>query len=784
MRSGRHSGGSCPIAFASHAPRGKFINNYHRHGSRPAATNSTRPFSHALFVRKLLEEHYIPKIIEMDHFDGEKVDPPYPITWFPNRLAWAMTTPKNVVRRHPPFAAFQRFLVSETGAGNISRQEVVSMIPPLLMDVQPHMTVLDLCAAPGSKAAQLLELVHTGEESRIRAAFNNQNNLKEASTNSYNSHDHGERTPSGKGGTKDDGRSTGLLIANDADYKRSHMLIHQMKRLDSPNLIVTNHDATMYPLIRIPSKPALTGTSSNRNLRFDRILADVPCSGDGTPRKNLNVWKDWTPGNALGLHGVQTRILLRALQMLKVGGRVVYSTCSMNPVENEAVVAGVIQRCGGPSIVEIVDCEQQLPGLQRRPGLIDWEVMDRAGRLWANWKSVKEQRETGGGDGLGRLTSSMFPPMKHANDDDVNMERIPLERCMRIYPHLQDTGAFFIAVLEKRADLKPPEDTRTKELGRQPSIVAVTDAISARNAEADTKHHDTLMPDEISELDEILPLTTQEARDASAVYKQNQQDDLLGNSEAAKHTRNDGAAAVDAVMANKRPKFDEGVDDKALMGDGERKVHFPSSPAALPDIPLDPPDQNTPTRPHVPEGLADQEEPAPSRKLQGKQPYEEPFKYLAPDHAELNVIYEFFHLSPRFPRDRFLVRNALGQPSKSIYYTAALARDILQGNEGRGIRFVHSGVKMFVRQDVQRPDMCKWRIQMEGLPLLEPWLGEKRIVRLRQRDTLRRLLLEMFPKVSHEGWRLLGEIGERVRDIEPGCCVLRVEASEGADGFP
>ena len=79
-----------------------------------------------------------------------------------------MTTPKNVIRKFPPFSAFQKFLVSETSVGNISRQEVVSMIPPLLMDLRPGMTALDLCAAPGSKAAQLLEMIHRGEEARIR----------------------------------------------------------------------------------------------------------------------------------------------------------------------------------------------------------------------------------------------------------------------------------------------------------------------------------------------------------------------------------------------------------------------------------------------------------------------------------------------------------------------------------------------------------------------------------------------------------------------------------------
>lgn len=81
-----------------------------------------------------------------------------------------MTTPKNVVRRFPPFASFQKFLVAETEVGNISRQEVVSMIPPLLTDVRPGMTVLDLCAAPGSKSAQLMELIHAGEEDTMQQA--------------------------------------------------------------------------------------------------------------------------------------------------------------------------------------------------------------------------------------------------------------------------------------------------------------------------------------------------------------------------------------------------------------------------------------------------------------------------------------------------------------------------------------------------------------------------------------------------------------------------------------
>lgn len=67
--------------------------------------------------------------------------------------------------------------------------------------------------------------------------------------------------------------------------------------------MVTNLDASLFPGIRVPVIPgAGKGKSKERIMDFDRILCDVPCSGDGTLRKNIGIWKSWQPMNGNGLH--------------------------------------------------------------------------------------------------------------------------------------------------------------------------------------------------------------------------------------------------------------------------------------------------------------------------------------------------------------------------------------------------------------------------------------------------------------------------------------------------
>lgn len=641
--------------------------------------------------------------------------------WYPDQLAYSMNTPKHVIRKFPPFATFQKFLVSETSVGNISRQEVVSMIPPLLMDVEPGMSVLDLCAAPGSKAAQLLEMVHTGEEARIRKFMQS---FGEAKPQAADEDDVDLSVDAG-----DDGRTTGLLIANDADYKRSHMLVHQLKRLASPNLLVTNHDATLYPAIKLPRDPE--HPDKGQYLRFDRILADVPCSGDGTLRKNINLWKDWQPGNALGLHITQVRILVRALQMLKVGGRVVYSTCSMNPVENEAVVVSAIERCGGPEKIGIIDCKDRLPLLNRKPGMHQWQIMDKSGRIWSSWEEVQQHALTHDGHMPGKLSETMF-----ARPDTSNCSALPLDRCMRVYAHQQDTGGFFITVLEKKDDFKAKPEAKAR---------TTTEAISANGtgpAEVEAKIEIEEEKAALGEPTDVLPTV------------------------GAKRTLDDRDEETKPDV--KRQRTD------SLPG--ERSAEAQSEVVTQAEEVI-----SEPKGPH-PETIATPTNGAQAnrRAKASDGSNEEPFKYLPSDHAVIQDIQKFYKISPRFPANRFMVRNATGEPAKAIYYTSALLRDILVENEGRGVKFVHGGVKMFMKQDAPSAEVCRWRIQSEGMPIIEGYVGPERTVRLTNKETFHKLLKEMFPKFIDDDWKKLNEIGERAKEIGMGCCLLYIEP-DGSD---
>ena len=165
--------------------------------------------STAMDLREFMKTQIFPNL--PTEVDGQPIALPTPLEWYPDKMAWQYEVGRIELKKNPIVSEFHRFLVSETDVGNVSRQEAVSMIPVLLLDVKPKHYVLDMCAAPGSKTAQLLEAVTSNDSSFPE----------------------------------------GLVVANDNNEKRAYMLVHQAKRLQSPCLIVTNHDAQDFPRILV-----------------------------------------------------------------------------------------------------------------------------------------------------------------------------------------------------------------------------------------------------------------------------------------------------------------------------------------------------------------------------------------------------------------------------------------------------------------------------------------------------------------------------------------------------
>ena len=309
-----------------------------------------------------------------------------PVTWYPDELAWQVQTTRSLLKRNESYKALHSFLTQASDAGLLTRQELVSMLPVLALDIQPGHSVVDLCAAPGSKSVQCAEQL----------------------------------------------QGSGLLLANDADPERAHMLIHQLHRASAAQVAITNHQAQFFP--------------SLGSFLFDRVLCDVPCTGDGAIRKIPTKWKTWTERDAYGVHQLQLDILTRALALCKPGGLVVYSTCSLNPIEDEAVVAAALRR----SRAELVDLTMlfstRCPGLRVRPGLPVWQVLmrDKTAETPTEFFEVQP----------GQKVNGFSPKLTCFPEGECEV----LKRTVRVMPHDQDTGGFYIAlfrVLEQEETYVP-----------------------------------------------------------------------------------------------------------------------------------------------------------------------------------------------------------------------------------------------------------------------------------------------------------------------------------------
>ncbi|CAN4097302.1 unnamed protein product [Withania somnifera] len=647
----------------------------------PAAFRINSSSQCYLEIQAKLENDFM-KSLQEEGTDGSEVVAIRPLPWYPENLAWQSTFSRKQLRKNKKLERFHEFLKLQNEIGNITRQEAVSMVPPLFLDVRPDDFILDMCAAPGSKTFQLLEMIHHSAE------------------------------PGSLPG--------GMVLANDVDVQRCNLLIHQTKRMSTANLIVTNHEAQHFPSCHLDrtyakgSEPREAKELDIDQLLFDRVLCDVPCSGDGTLRKAPDIWRRWNAGTGNGLHGLQVQIAMRGMSLLKVGGRMVYSTCSMNPIENEAVVAEILRRCG--ISVELVDVSSELPQLVRRPGLKKWKVQDKG--LWlTSYNEVSDSRRaavvpamfpsgegyvgvTGHGDDARRSQlpdngsngnsqngiEAVQDPATPTTILDGEASILPLERCMRIVPHDQNSGAFFIAVFRKLSPLPVVQKKPCCQAGKTTST------------------------------SNFLAQSFPKVNDA----------DILENGQDKAPLNIDPSEIVEEKRPEKiRPSSDGRAGPELFTG--RRKL-----------------------------------------QMQGKWRGIDPILFYRAE-AAVGQIKDFYGIKESFPfKGHLIVRNSDMNHVKRVYYVSKSVKEVLELNflAGEQLKIAAVGLKMFERQkDVSA--QCVFRITSEGLPLLLPYIT-KQIVYASPVD-FKHIL--QYKSVKF-GDFVDAEFREKASKLQFGCCAV------------
>lgn len=393
----------------------------------------------------------------------------------PQISASTSTSTTTNTRYHHPFPVdkaslkrlcpeFKEFLNEHTLDGTIARQEMGSILPvwlldkvgafsPLCGEIEREtrlLRVLDTCASPGSKTLQVAELVSTTRGGRVRANDVNANRLESL------------REALGRSGFFGSGSDGGGDDSNDNDGAGGSSSIESLVKF-------SNVDASRFPIPKSEAK------------KYPVILCDVPCSGDGTVRKDVHVIPNWTPNISNALHSLQVQILKRAFRCVAIHGIVSYSTCSLNPIEDEAVVLAALEkeREEGKFQFELVEVsEAQRNGLVLHPGVRSWRVADfdpqsTSGDDNNNDIDIEAERDekddSSDGDddddeekpakvkwydsyqsaldaGMEGALESMWPRAVVEKDDSSSL---PLDRCLRLFPQDQDTGGFFVALIRR-----------------------------------------------------------------------------------------------------------------------------------------------------------------------------------------------------------------------------------------------------------------------------------------------------------------------------------------------
>jgi tRNA (cytosine49-C5)-methyltransferase len=230
-------------------------------------------------------------------------------------------------------------------------QEISSMLPMMVLQPKPGEIILDLCASPGSKTTQAAAMME----------------------------------------------NSGTIIANEISMGRIGILNSNLERCGVMNAIVTRKEGVAF----------CNTILKKSKLRFDKILVDAPCSGEGTLRKSPKTFLMWNPNMIKKIAGVQRKLAESAFRLLKVGGEMIYSTCTLAPEEDEMIVDHLIKTFD-------VEVEQIKLPLKFRCGVCEWEGKELSGEV---------------------------------------------EKCLRLYPQDNDTDGFFVAKLKKLSDDE-------KEVGR------------------------------------------------------------------------------------------------------------------------------------------------------------------------------------------------------------------------------------------------------------------------------------------------------------------------------
>lgn len=328
-----------------------------------------------------------------------------------SELVYNINLPRVELKKNLKLKELHKFIHSSVEAGLISRQEAVSMVPPFILNIKKSDKVLDLCAAPGSKTGQFLETKY-------------------------------ENTDYSKN------EDNGFVISNDNSVTRAYMMTHQLQRFNTADLLVTAHDAKTIPALfknfTDDDSTCSNFTPCNERIKFDKILADVPCSSDAVMRKLPHKWKTWTPKDGFSLHKLQLDILKKGISLLRIGGEIVYSTCSLNPVENEAVIAEVLRLY--PNEIEVVDCSSSFDDtsiIKVREGLTDWKLYIENPENKEELVEVKDIESPMYKKHCQSISESCFNRLD-------NKQKIELKKCIRILPHDSDTSGFFITLLRKK----------------------------------------------------------------------------------------------------------------------------------------------------------------------------------------------------------------------------------------------------------------------------------------------------------------------------------------------